>query len=74
MPERFLVVETQLRRRGRKIAILSNVDRSSFARSNRRLGVEFDAVYTAEDVGSYKPNLRNFAFMLEKLAAPDVSK
>jgi len=50
-----------------KLVILSNVDRASFARSNKRLGVEFDAIYTAEDVGSYKPNPANFAFMLEKL-------
>src|SRR5262249_7551628 len=52
-----------------KLVILSNVDRASFVRSNRRLEVEFDAVYTAEDIGSYKPNPKNFAFMLEKLAA-----
>ena len=57
-----------------KLVILSNVDRASFARSNRRLGVEFDAVYTAQDVGSYKPNPRNFTFMLEKLAAQGVRK
>ncbi|MBI1774676.1 MAG: haloacid dehalogenase type II [Proteobacteria bacterium] len=51
-----------------KLVILSNVDRSSFARSNKRLEVEFDAVYTAQDIGSYKPDPRNFGFMLEKLA------
>jgi 2-haloacid dehalogenase len=52
-----------------KLVILSNVDRASFAGSNRRLGVEFDAVYTAQDIGSYKPSPRNFAYMLERLAA-----
>jgi 2-haloacid dehalogenase len=52
-----------------KLVILSNVDRASFARSNKKLGVEFDAIYTAEDVGSYKPDPRNFAFMLDRLAA-----
>ena len=46
------------------LVILSNVDRASFAESNRRLGVAFDAVCTAEDVGSYKPDRRNFEFML----------
>jgi 2-haloacid dehalogenase len=50
-----------------KLVILSNVDRRSFAASNRRLGVVFDAVYTAEDVGSYKPNLRNFRYMIDAL-------
>lgn len=52
-----------------KLVILSNVDRKSFAASNRKLGVTFDAVYTAEDVGSYKPDARNFAFLLEHLEA-----
>jgi 2-haloalkanoic acid dehalogenase type II len=49
-----------------KLAILSNVDNDSFAHSNRRLGVSFDAVFTAEDIGSYKPSPRNFEYMLEK--------
>ena len=57
-----------------KLVILSNVDRAGFAGSNKRLGVEFDAIYTAEDVGSYKPDDRNFAFMLEKLAALGIAK
>lgn len=52
-----------------RLAILSNVDRASFAASNRRLGVEFDAVYTAEDIGSYKPDPANFAYLLERLDA-----
>ncbi len=53
-----------------KLIILSNVDNRSFSGSNTRLGVNFDAVYTAEDVGSYKPSDRNFDYMLEKL--PDI--
>ncbi len=55
--------------RHHKLVILSNVDRKSFAASNTRLGVEFDAIYTAEDIGSYKPDPRNFAYMLERLKA-----
>jgi 2-haloalkanoic acid dehalogenase type II len=51
-----------------KLVILSNVNRAGFAASNRKLGVEFDAIYTAEDVGSYKPDPRNFDFMLARLA------
>lgn len=43
-----------------KLIILSNVDRTSFAASNRRLGVEFTSIITAQDVGSYKPSMRNF--------------
>jgi 2-haloalkanoic acid dehalogenase type II len=47
-----------------KLVILSNVDRASFAESNKKLGVAFDAVCTAEDIGSYKPDKRNFDFVL----------
>jgi len=43
-----------------QLLILSNVDRASFAASARRLGVEFAAVVTAEDVGAYKPSDRSF--------------
>ena len=54
--------------------ILSNVDRASFAHSNRKLGVAFDAIYTAEDIGSYKPDPRNFAYLLERLAERGIAK
>lgn len=57
-----------------KLAILSNVDNESFQHSNKRLQVQFDAVYTAEDVGSYKPSPRNFDYMLEKLPSLGVKK
>jgi 2-haloacid dehalogenase len=50
-----------------KLVILSNVDRASFKASNRKLGVAFDAIYTAEDIGSYKPDPRNFAYLIEHL-------
>lgn len=43
-----------------RLVIVSNVDRASFARSRERLGVEFDAIVTAEDVGSYKPAFGHF--------------
>ncbi len=57
-----------------KLVILSNVDNLSFAHSARKLKVEFDAVFTAEDIGSYKPNPRNFEYMLEKLAGFGIAK
>ena len=50
-----------------RLAILSNIDNRSFSHSNRRLGVVFDAVYTAEDIGAYKPSDRNFDYMIEHL-------
>lgn len=48
-----------------KLVILSNVDRQNFAATNQRLGVAFDAICTAEDIGSYKPDPRNFAYLLD---------
>ena len=50
-----------------KLIILSNVDNRSFSFSNRELAVEFDAIYTAEDIGSYKPDDRNFEYMLAQI-------
>jgi 2-haloacid dehalogenase len=57
-----------------KLVILSNVDNASFALSNKRLGVAFDAIYAAEDIGTYKPDLRNFEYMLENIARLGLGK
>jgi 2-haloacid dehalogenase len=57
-----------------KLIILSNVDRESFAGSNRRLGVTFDSILTAQDIGSYKPSPRNFEALLaetRRLGVPE---
>jgi 2-haloacid dehalogenase len=51
-----------------KLIILSNVDRASFAGSNRRLGVTFTSILTAQDIGSYKPSPRNFDALLAEAA------
>lgn len=50
-----------------RLVILSNIDRTSFSHSNKLLGVEFDLIITAEDVGSYKPNLNGFKTMFKRL-------
>ncbi len=50
-----------------KLIILSNIDNASFAASNPRLGVTFDAIVTAEDVGSYKPRRGHFDRLFEEL-------
>ena len=47
-----------------RLVILSNVHRDGIAASNRKLGVAFDAIYTAEDIGSYKPADANFRYLL----------
>ncbi len=57
-----------------ELAILSNVDRASFTRSSARLGVAFDVVVTAEDVGSYKPDPANFAHLFAAGAARGVPR
>jgi len=51
-----------------KLIILSNVDNRTFHYSNERLEVEFDAIYSAEDVGAYKPSDANFDYMKAHLA------
>lgn len=54
-----------------KLVVLSNVDRESFSASNAGplQGVQFDAIITAQDVGSYKPDLRNFEYLLKHVKA-----
>lgn len=46
---------------------LTNCDRNGYAGSDVRLGHPWDAIYTAQDVGSYKPSPRNFAYLLDRV-------
>ncbi|KAI9743199.1 MAG: hypothetical protein M1818_003043 [Claussenomyces sp. TS43310] len=50
-----------------KLIALSNVDKRSFNRtlSGPLQGVRFDGIYTAEDIGTYKPDLNNFKYLVE---------
>lgn len=57
-----------------KLVVLSNIDNQSFSYSNEKLAVEFDAIYTAEDVGAYKPADQNFDYMLDKISTIGVAK
>jgi 2-haloalkanoic acid dehalogenase type II len=52
-----------------KLVVLSNVDNKSFAASNGGPleGFPFDAVLTAQDIGSYKPDLKNFEYMFKEV-------
>jgi len=45
----------EARRRGWRLAILSNTDRDLIAASKERIGVPFDETVVAEEIGSYKP-------------------
>jgi 2-haloacid dehalogenase len=46
---------TELRGRGWRLAILSNTDRDLIDASMRSIGVAFDLVIVASEIGSYKP-------------------
>jgi 2-haloacid dehalogenase/putative hydrolase of the HAD superfamily len=57
-----------------KLAILSNVDRGSVARTLQRLEVSFDLVVTAEDVGSCKPARPHFERVAARLAGLGIDR
>jgi len=62
---------TRLKSRFR-LGVLTNCDDDLFAASNTRLGVGFDWIVTAQQVGSYKPDERNFRALIARLAADGV--
>ncbi len=53
-----------------RLAVITNCDDDLFAASNRRLGVTFDWVITAQQVGGYKPDERNFEVAFERIGLP----
>jgi 2-haloacid dehalogenase len=53
-----------------RLGVITNCDDDLFAATRRRLGVDFDPIVTAEQVGRYKPNHRNFEAMFERLGLP----
>jgi len=59
-----------------KLVMLSNIDNDSIARTiaGPLAGVEFDAVFTAQDIGSYKPDLKNFKYLIEGVKKLGVKK
>jgi 2-haloacid dehalogenase len=59
----------ELRRRGWKLAILSNSDRDLIVASQKRLGIPFDLAIVAEDVRSYKPAHRHWERFFEVTTA-----
>lgn len=58
----------ELQQLGYKLVPLSNIDNASFKLTNENAlnSVQFDAVFTGEDIGSYKPDHRNFFYLFEK--------
>jgi 2-haloacid dehalogenase len=57
------------RARGWKLAILSNTDRDYIDASLRLIGVPFDHVIVASEIGSYKPGHRHWQAFDEQTAA-----
>lgn len=57
-----------------RLIVLTNADRAAFDATSQALGVSFDAVYTAEDTGTYKPNTEMFEFLLNRLREDGVER
>jgi 2-haloacid dehalogenase len=53
-----------------KLAVITNGDDDLFVRSNRRLGVSFDWIVSAQTAGSYKPSPNNFAVAFDTIDVP----
>jgi 2-haloalkanoic acid dehalogenase type II len=55
-----------------KLAVVSNVDRASFAGSQKKLGADFAVVVTAEDAGVYKPEPEPLQQAIDELSEQGV--
>ena len=53
-----------------RLGVLTNCDDDLFAASNAKLGVTFEWVVTAEQVGSYKPAEANFQALFARVDVP----
>ena len=53
-----------------RLGVITNCDVDLFAASNERLGVEFDWIVTAQQVGAYKPDERGFLLAFDSLGLP----
>lgn len=60
----------EARARGWRLAILSNTDRDFIEASIATIGVPFDAVIVAGEIGSYKPAHGHWETFFERTAAP----
>lgn len=58
-----------LKGKGYKLIILSNIDNAIIKRSIELMGIDFDGVITAEEVGSYKPAHGHWEEMLRRFNA-----
>jgi 2-haloacid dehalogenase len=68
-PEARAALE-EARSRGWKLAILSNTDDDFIAASQVQIGVTFDEVVVAQEIGSYKPAHRHWEEFFARTRAP----
>jgi 2-haloacid dehalogenase len=68
-PEVHAALE-ELRGRGWKLAILSNTDDDFIAASQVQIGMVFDEVVVAQEIGSYKPAHRHWEEFFRRTNAP----
>jgi 2-haloacid dehalogenase len=60
----------EIRARGWKLAILSNTDDDLIAASQVQLGMVFDEVVVAQEIGSYKPRHKHWMEFFNRTRAP----
>lgn len=53
-----------------RLGVITNCDDDLFAASNRRLGVTFDWIVTAQQARGYKPRIANFELAFERIDVP----
>jgi 2-haloalkanoic acid dehalogenase type II len=54
-------------KRHHTLVTVTNCDRESYKGSAERLGQPWHAIWTAQDIGSYKPSPRNFDYLLRHM-------
>lgn len=53
-----------------KVALITNTDNDIIAETEHTIGVKFDEIITAEQVGAYKPSHKGFLLARERLGLP----
>jgi 2-haloacid dehalogenase len=56
---------------GKKLVIISNVDRDIIAHTARQIDLRFHDIITSEDAGAYKPSDQVFDYAKQRLGVPD---
>jgi 2-haloalkanoic acid dehalogenase type II len=60
----------ELKRRGFKLGIISNIDDDLLARTVAHFTVRFDLLVTAQQSGAYKPSAGSFRLALQRIGLP----